>query len=107
MALVAATALLSWLVWVVLSGGTRVDATVQSFEVRSPREVTLVVTVHRSDESPVRCTVVAQAEDHSVVGEDVVEVPAGAARDVAVRVTLRTDREAVAVGEPDCVVASP
>ena len=103
---VLAAALLAWLVWVALSGGTRVDATVQSFQVRSPHSVALVVTIHRSDESPVRCTVSAQAEDHSVVGEDVVELPAGAARDVRVERTLRTDREAVAVRVSDCAVAS-
>ena len=104
-AVVSALGLLSWVAWAFLSGGSRVSGAVESFDVRSEHAVAVVVRISRSDEGAVRCTLTAQAEDHTVVAEDVVEVPPGETSTVRVETTLRTEREAVTASVTGCTTA--
>ena len=55
----------------------------------------VTLDVHRPDPLAVRCTVYAQAEDHSIVGEKTVTVPADDREDVRVSISLETERRAV------------
>lgn len=101
-----ALALLTWLGWAAWSHSRPdVKGQVNSYEVVSPHEVTVVLDVHRRSSAAVTCTVQAQAEDHVVVGEDEVEIPAGDPGDVQASASLRTDREATTATVTRCTLA--
>ncbi len=94
---------LGWLGWAAWSQATPdVSAALRSFDVVSPHEVEVVIDVHRASGDAVRCDVSAQADDHSVVGEDDVVVPAGDQGDLRVSVTLRTSRRATIATVDNC-----
>ncbi len=98
-----ALALLVWLVWAAWSHATPdVSGELQGYQVVSAHEVTVTLQVRRAGREAVVCTVQAQAVDHTVVGEDAVTVPAGAAGDVTFEATLRTDREATTATVSGC-----
>jgi hypothetical protein len=100
---VVAALALGWLGWAAWSQATPdVDAALRSFDVVSDHEVEMVVDVHRESGDVVRCDVSAQADDHSVVGEDDIVVPAGDQGDLRVSVTLRTSRRATSATVHDC-----
>jgi hypothetical protein len=72
------------------------------YEVVSPREATAEITVVRAtDEVVATCRLRALAADHSVVGESTHQVESGPTSAV-LRVTLRTEREAVSVVSDGC-----
>lgn len=94
---------LAWIGWAAWSQATPdVDAGVRSFDVVSPHEVEVVVDVRRESRDAVRCDLSAQADDHSVVGEDELVVPAGEERYLPVTVTLRTSRQATTATVDNC-----
>ncbi|MDQ3307548.1 MAG: DUF4307 domain-containing protein [Actinomycetota bacterium] len=94
---------LGWLGWAAWSQATPdVSAALRSFDVVSPHEVEVVIDVHRASGDAVRCDVSAQADDHSVVGEDDVVVPAGDQGDLRISVTLRTSRRATIATVGNC-----
>ncbi len=100
---VATAVALAWLGWAAWSQATPdVRAAVHSFDVVSSHEVEVVVDVHRENEGSVRCDLSAQADDHSVVGEDELVVPAGDERDLQVTATLRTSRQATIATVDNC-----
>ncbi len=103
-ALVAVTAvLLGWLAWSAWVHATRtVTAEVVSFDVVSAHQVDVAIAVHRPGSSAVRCTVQAQAVDHSIVGMVDVFVEAGTDTDVQIDTTVTTEREATAASVTDC-----
>jgi uncharacterized protein DUF4307 len=101
-----ALALLTWLAWAAWAHSRPdVKGQLNSYDVVSPHEVTVVIDVHRRSGAAVTCIVQAQAEDHVVVGEDEVEIPAGDPGDVRATATLRTDREATTATVPQCTLA--
>ncbi|WP_188110514.1 DUF4307 domain-containing protein [Aeromicrobium ginsengisoli] len=65
------------------------------YDVKSDHLVTLKVDVIRPDPLAVRCTVYAQAADHSIVGEKTVDVSAGTAEKTRVTIDVQTERRAV------------
>ena len=65
------------------------------YDVKSDHEVVVTLDVIRPDPLDVRCTVYAQAEDHSVVGEKTVDVPASEAEKTRVTIRIETERRAV------------
>jgi hypothetical protein len=72
------------------------------YDVISPREASADIQVVRADDSVVAtCRLHALAVDHSVVGEHTEVVDAGPPSQV-LRVTLRTEREAVSVVSRGC-----
>ncbi len=62
-----------WAAWVALDTEP-VTAEVHGYAVESPARTVATIEVRRPDPVPVRCTVYAQALDHSVVGERTVDV---------------------------------
>ncbi len=72
-----------------------VTAEVYGYEVVDDTRVEITLNVHRPEPLAVRCTVYAQARDHSIVGEKTVTVPADDREDVRVSISLETERKAV------------
>ena len=73
---------LGWLIWAALfHSQPAVAAQVSSYTVVSDTLIEVTLTVDRRDPTqPVTCRVLAQAADHSAVGEQQVGVPATTAR---------------------------
>jgi Domain of unknown function (DUF4307) len=92
----SAVAFLAWVVWAALGSASSAGygATLRSYDVISPHLVRVQLDVHRAADRPFLCTVTAQADDHSVVGETQVRVPRGAESDLTVTASVKTDREA-------------
>jgi len=65
------------------------------YEVKNDHLVTLKVDVIRPDPLAVRCTVYAQAADHSIVGEKTVDVPPGDDEKTRISIDVQTERKAV------------
>ncbi|KQV75719.1 hypothetical protein ASC61_12290 [Aeromicrobium sp. Root344] len=65
------------------------------YDVKSDHLVTLKVDVIRPDPLAVRCTVYAQAADHSIVGEKTVDVSRGTAEKTRITIDVQTERRAV------------
>jgi len=72
-----------------------VTARVWGYDVVDDRRVTVTLDVARPDPIDVRCTVYAQAEDHSVVGEKTVDVPASQGEQTRLTIAVQTERRAV------------
>lgn len=72
-----------------------VNAVLWGYEVLSDHRVRVTLDVHRPEPRPVECTVFAQAQDHSVVGERTVVVPAGTTKNMRVKAVITTERRAV------------
>jgi hypothetical protein len=96
-------ALLGWLAWSAWVQGTRsISAQVVSFDVVSEHRIDVTVTVSLPSGRAAQCTIQAQAEDHTVVGEEVVAVAAGTSPDTPIDARIRTDREATSASIADC-----
>ncbi len=65
------------------------------YDVVSDTQVQVTLDVIRPDPIDVTCTVYAQAEDHSIVGEKTVDVPASNDERVRVPIEIETERKAV------------
>lgn len=65
------------------------------YEVVDDNLVSVTLDVIRPEPIDVRCTVYAQAADHSVVGEKTVDVPADGADKTRVAIDIETERRAV------------
>jgi hypothetical protein len=72
-----------------------VSAELYGYKVVDDHQVEITLNVHRPEPLAVRCTVYAQARDHSIVGEKTVTVPADDRDDVRVSISLETERRAV------------
>ncbi|MGI8576734.1 MAG: DUF4307 domain-containing protein [Nocardioidaceae bacterium] len=90
--------LLGWVAW--SNGHPPVTADVHSYDVVSPHLVKVTVDFSTAS-APARCTVSAQAVDHSVVGEQVIRLPTDASGQSLVT-SLRTSREATTATVGDC-----
>lgn len=96
-------ALVAWAVWAALDHASPAyGARIRSYDVVSPHQVRVQLDVHRLADAGFGCTVTAQAEDHSVVGEKLVQVPRGAAGDLVVTTSVVTDREATTAVISNC-----
>ena len=95
--------------WLVATAWQRarppISAEVSAFQVETDTKINVTLTVERPDPSlPVTCRVVAQANDAGIVGEQAVTVPAAAARQMELSVTLITLRRAVSAEVRGCSV---
>jgi hypothetical protein len=98
---------MGWLVWAALYHSRPVVAAqISAFTVVSDTAIDVTLTVDRRDPAvPVTCRVLAQAADHSAVGEQQVIVAATAARVVNQKLTLVTLRRAVTATVDGCTAA--
>ncbi|MFL6088569.1 MAG: DUF4307 domain-containing protein [Aeromicrobium sp.] len=65
------------------------------YEVLDDHHVRVTLDVHRPRPLAVECTVYAQAQDHSTVGERTLDLTAGKAGKTRVRAIVTTERRAV------------
>jgi hypothetical protein len=72
-----------------------VTARVWAYDVKDDNSVVITLDVVRPDPLAVDCTVYAQAEDHSIVGEKTVSLPASPVEEQRVSIDVRTERRAV------------
>ena len=72
-----------------------VNAVLWGYEVLDDHHVQVTLDVHRPEPRAVECTVFAQAEDHSIVGERTISVPPGTAKNTRVKAVVTTERRAV------------
>lgn len=84
----------AWAAWVAFQPRP-VTAELYGYDVVSDHRVDITLNIHRPDPVAVECTVYARAEDHSIVGEKTVTVPADEDENVRVPVSLETERRAV------------
>ena len=98
---------LGWLIWAALfHSRPAVAAQVSAFTVVSDTAIDVTLTVDRRDPAqPATCRVLAQAQDHSAVGEQQIIVAATTARVVNQKLTLVTLRRAVTATVEGCAVA--
>jgi hypothetical protein len=101
-----ALAFLAWLGWAAWDHShPDVTGQLHGYDVVSPHQVRVVIDITRTDGQHVVCDVLAQAEDHSAVGETQVAVRAGGADTVQVSAVIRTDREATTATVSNCRAA--
>ena len=81
-----------------------VSAQVFGYEVKSDQLVTVKLDVVTPKPVDVVCTVIAHSEDHAVVGEKSVDVPAGQ-RERRITIDIATERRAVTGVLRTCEVA--
>jgi hypothetical protein len=94
LAVAALIAAVAWAAW----AGFRpkeVNGILYGYRVLDEHRVEVTLIVHRQKSQAAICTVYAQAEDHSTVGERQVAVPAGGPEERRVRAVLTTERRAV------------
>lgn len=105
-AVVVAVVGVAWLAWAAW-GASRdpVRAQLTAFDVVSPSSVEVRIEVYRRGGEAVRCEVYAQAYDHGIVGEDSVDLAAGAPGTTVVTTSVTTERPAVAGMLRGCEVA--
>lgn len=72
-----------------------VSARVYAYDITSDNAITVSVDVVRPDPIAVRCTVYAQAYDHSIVGEKTVDVAASPEEVQRIDIDVQTERRAV------------
>jgi uncharacterized protein DUF4307 len=96
-------ALLGWVVWAALAQShNSVGGLVESYDVRSPHEVSVTVQITRTSTDAVHCTITAIATDHTEVGQRVVRLPAGPSGTRTITTVVRTEREATTADVVDC-----
>jgi hypothetical protein len=99
-------ALLGWLGWAAWEH-SQADVTgrLQTFDVIDEHEVRIGVVLTRNDGQAVACDVIAQADDHTTVGEGTVTAPPGPSNQLTATATVRTDREATTATVSNCRTA--
>ena len=84
----------AWAAWVAFQPRP-VNGVLWGYEVLDEHHVRVTLEIHRPDPLAVECTVFAQAEDHSVVGERTIAVPPANRENVRVKTVITTERRAV------------
>ena len=87
-------AIVAWAAWAGFRPA-RPNGVLYGYRVVDAHHVQVTLIVHRPDAKPATCTVYAQAEDHSTVGERPVLVPAGGPEERRIRAVITTERRAV------------
>jgi hypothetical protein len=100
---IVAAALTGWAVWAALGqSGDTVGGLVESYDVRSPHEISVTLQITRTAEGPAQCTVVALASDHAQVGRHVVRLAPATSGTRTITTLVRTEREATTADVTDC-----
>ncbi len=96
--------LLAWSLWGAFANKDQpIGFQQQSFQVKSEHSVEIVFEIYREDGKPAECELYAQATDHTVVGEKVIQIPAGEPK-VLVTTQIETDREATTAVVKNCAL---
>jgi hypothetical protein len=93
--------LIAWAAWTAFQPRP-VRAVLWGYEVQSDHRVKVMLDVYRPEPQAVRCTVYAQAEDHTVVGQRILDISPGSAEKTRVNAVIVTERRAVNGVLQDC-----
>ena len=93
-AVIGVAAAVAWAAWVAFQPRP-VNGVLWGYEVLGDHRVQVTLDVYRPDPLAVECTVFAQAQDHSVVGERTITVPPAIKENTRVKTTITTERRAV------------
>lgn len=93
--------LIAWAAWTAFQPRP-VRAVLWGYEVQSDHRVKVMLDVYRPEPQAVRCTVYAQAEDHTVVGQRILAISPGSAEKTRVNAVIITERRAVNGVLQDC-----
>ncbi len=86
----------AWVVWAAADSSDQpVNAELQSYEVTGDTTTEVTLVLDRRGSERLECVVYAQAEDHSTVGELVIDVPPGDPGRLRITDTIITQRRAV------------
>jgi hypothetical protein len=91
-AVIGIVTLVAWAAWVAFQPRP-VDAVLWGYDVLDDHRVRVTLEIHRPEPLTVQCTVYAQAEDHTTVGERTIDVPAD--KRTRIRAVITTERRAV------------
>jgi hypothetical protein len=101
-----ALVLLGWLGWAAwVQSNPDVSGGLRAYDVVSAHEVHVVVDLTRRTGDAVVCDVLAQADDHSTVGQAQVRAAAGQPGPLRLEATIRTEREATSASVSNCRTA--
>ncbi len=84
----------AWAAWIALQPQAA-NTDVYAYDVVSDSEIVLTLEIVRDEPAALTCSVYAQAEDHSIVGEKTVDIPSSDQRIVRPEVSLTTTERAV------------
>jgi len=87
-------ALVAWAAWTAFQPRP-VRAVLWGYDVQGEHRVEVTLDVYRPKPLAVRCTIYAQAYDHSVVGERTIDIAPGSREKTTVRPVITTERRAV------------
>lgn len=93
-AVVGIAAAVAWAAWVAFQPRP-VHGVLWAYEVLDDHRVQVTLDLHRPKPLAVECTVFAQAQDHSVVGERTFAVQPGTKENTRVKTMITTERRAV------------
>lgn len=85
---------IAWAVWVA-TAEKPFSARLYGYEVTSDHSTTVKLDIHRPKPRTLECTVQAQAEDHSVVGERTITIASSARKTIRTTTSIETERRAV------------
>jgi hypothetical protein len=85
---------ISWAVWAA-TVDKPFSARLYGYEVTSDHQTTVKLDIHRPKPREIRCTVQAQAQDHSVVGERTITIPSSKRHTIRTTTSITTERRAV------------
>ena len=94
MAVIGIVVAVAWAAWVAFQPRP-VNGVLWGYEVLNDHRVEVTLDVHRPEPLAVECTVFAQAEDHSIVGERTISVAPGTTENTRVKTVITTERRAV------------
>ncbi len=72
-----------------------ISARVWAYDVKDDDLVVITLDVVRPEPLDIRCTVYAQAQDHSIVGEKTIDLAASPVQEQRIAIDVRTERRAV------------
>lgn len=100
---IAIVAAIVWVVWVA-TADKPFQARVYGYEVTGEHSTTVKLDIHRPKPLPLECTVYAQADDHSIVGERTLKIPASSKVTIRLTTSITTERRAVTGVLKGCTV---
>lgn len=93
-AAVGIAAMVAWAAWVAFQPRP-VNGVLWGYEVVDDHRVRVTLDIHRPEPRAVECTVFAQAQDHSLVGERTIAIPPSSRENTRVKTVITTERRAV------------
>ncbi len=100
---IAIIAAIAWVVWVA-TADKPFQARVYGYDVINEHTTAVKLDIHRPKPLGLECTVYAQADDHSIVGERTLKIPSSAKVTIHLTTEITTERKAVTGVLKGCTV---